>query len=365
MANGFTRSKVGSSGDVLVMDQRGTFYARPYLNCPEIDSARIQGIKKGFFGQKLHRLHLEAVQDCYNRWITDGADLDGYNTLESVQDIEDLRNLLSIDQLILYGMSYSCKLMSAYAMTYPDRVRAMILDSPLPHESNYDEEAWAAIDGVFRAVLNYYNGDDDLYQQWTDYVESVQDSAFTIDLDSISFRYTSANIIDAALNFLGDHGSLSQLPSVITRLIQGVHTDVLGVMESYLQSGRQAKGMRYSTWIAEELPDEDEAQIAKKSERVSWLANYAVNDVSFETARNWKVRSIYETKEWPDQPYEGPVFILSGAFDPWTPVAYGEKMKEKFSQAKLKIYPERTHLPGFTRDGATDIYEFIRGHTGR
>jgi len=40
-------------------------------------------------------------------------------------------------------------------------------------------------------------------------------------------------------------------------------------------------------------------------------------------------------------------------------------MKEKFSQAKLKIYPERTHLPGFTREGATDIYEFIRGHTGR
>ncbi|MDH3245187.1 MAG: alpha/beta hydrolase, partial [Saprospiraceae bacterium] len=155
MANGFTRSKVGSSGDVLVMDQRGTFYAKPYLNCPEIDSARIQGIKNAFFGQKLHRLHLEAVQDCYKRWITDGADLDGYNTLESAQDIEDLRNLLSIDQLILYGMSYSCKLMSAYAMTYPDRVRAMILDSPLPHESNYDEEAWAAIDGVFRAVLNY------------------------------------------------------------------------------------------------------------------------------------------------------------------------------------------------------------------
>jgi hypothetical protein len=35
-------------------------------------------------------------------------------------------------------------------------------------------------------------------------------------------------------------------------------------------------------------------------------------------------------------------------------------MKEKFPQATHKIYPQKTHLPGFTRDGATDIFEFLK-----
>ena len=143
-------------------------------------------------------------------------------------------------------------------------------------------------------------------------------------------------------------------------MIRSDHEDVRDVLQSYLGTGRQAKGMRYSTWIAEELPDESQENITSKSEAIPWLKNYPVNDVSFQIADNWKVKSIYESKHWPDKSYVGPVMILSGEFDPWTPVAYGEKMKEKFPQALLKIYPEHTHLPGFTRKGTMDIFEFLQ-----
>ena len=360
MANGFTRSPMGSRGDVLVMDQRGTLFAKPYLNCPEIDSARIHGLESGLYGEKLSDLLYLEVKRCYDRWTDMGVDLNGYNTLESVQDIEDLRSLLDIEQLILYGMSYSCKLMTAYAMTYPHRVEALILDSPLPHESNYDEEAFEAMDNVFQAILDYYSANENLYSQWTSYIERIQDSVFTIIIDNMPLRYTSTEVIEAAINVLGDHESLKKLPIIVEQLIQGDHVSVGNVMESYLSSGRQAKGMRYSTWISEELPDEEQEEIIKKSEAIPWLKHYPVNDVSFKTARNWMVRPIYETREWPGLPYEGPVMILSGAFDPWTPVAYGKKMKEKFPQAKLEIYNEKTHLPGFTPQGARDIYEFLK-----
>jgi pimeloyl-ACP methyl ester carboxylesterase len=142
--------------------------------------------------------------------------------------------------------------------------------------------------------------------------------------------------------------------------MEGNHQDIEEVLESYLRSGRQAKGMRYSTWIAEELPEEREATIERNQTLFPWLKDYPVNDVSFETAKYWKVKSIFDDRKWPDLSFNGPVLILSGEFDPWTPVSYGQKMKEKFPQATHMIYPKKTHLPGFTRDGAIDIYEFLK-----
>jgi len=58
---------------------------------------------------------------------------------------------------------------------------------------------------------------------------------------------------------------------VVERLIKGDHSDVLDVIQSYLSTERQAKGIRYSTWIAAELPDPTPVRIIEKSKAIPWL----------------------------------------------------------------------------------------------
>ena len=135
MANGVVNTTWGKVHDVLVLEQRGTTYSKPMLACPEIDSLRILGLRSGLTGERLDSLKMAGTKMCYER-LSARVDLNGYNTLESVQDIEDLRRILNLEKLILYGMSYSCNLMATYAQTFPENVEAVILDSPLPHNSN-------------------------------------------------------------------------------------------------------------------------------------------------------------------------------------------------------------------------------------
>ena len=51
-----------------------------------------------------------------------------YGTDSSIEDIEQLRQQLGIDQLNLYGTSYGTRLALSYARTYPTSVARMILD---------------------------------------------------------------------------------------------------------------------------------------------------------------------------------------------------------------------------------------------
>jgi len=359
MANGVVNTPWGKNRDIIVFEQRGTIYSRPSLKCPEIDSLRILGLNKGLWGKQLDSLKALGTQLCYDRLTSQNIDLNGYNSLESVEDINELRKELKIDKMILYGMSYSCNLMAAYAQTYPENVEALILDSPLPHQANYDEEAFQNVDSILIKIIKNYSGSTELYYDWKNYISLVKDSVFKVSINSKVYNYTKNELIDMVLFKMSSHNTLSETSTTIESIISGQHQGVKDVINYHLEPSGQALGMRYSLWIGEELSQEKEEIIDKQEKKYSWLLDYPVNDVSFETANIWKVNSIYENRKWPESSYNGPALILSGQFDPWTPEWYGVEMLQYLPFAKHLIYPENSHLPGFTKKGFNDINDFI------
>jgi pimeloyl-ACP methyl ester carboxylesterase len=99
--------------DLIVYDQRGTGRSNP-LNChssPILERTSTIG--------KL------AEQCALQIGPTRGA----FTTLESVQDIEALRQALGYEKLVLYGTSYGTKVAEQYAERYPQHVEALVLDS--------------------------------------------------------------------------------------------------------------------------------------------------------------------------------------------------------------------------------------------
>ncbi|KAI0566282.1 Prolyl aminopeptidase (S33) [Gracilaria domingensis] len=61
-----------------------------------------------------------------------GDDVLHYSVNAIVNDLEVLRKALGFKQLDLFGVSYGTLISQAYGVLYPDSVRSMILDSPLP-----------------------------------------------------------------------------------------------------------------------------------------------------------------------------------------------------------------------------------------
>jgi pimeloyl-ACP methyl ester carboxylesterase len=102
--------------DLLLFDQRGTGSSGA-LECPALSSQReIAGA----------RTYGELIARCARQL---GPARGAYTTVESVQDLEALRQAAGYEKLVLYGTSYGTKVALEYAARYPQRVESLVLDS--------------------------------------------------------------------------------------------------------------------------------------------------------------------------------------------------------------------------------------------
>ncbi len=100
--------------DLLVFDQRGTGASSP-LTCPSLAQARVS-MGAGVLGCAQHL----------------GLGRGSFTTLDSVADIEAVRQASGYRRLVLVGVSYGTKVALEYAERYPQNVESLVLDSVVP-----------------------------------------------------------------------------------------------------------------------------------------------------------------------------------------------------------------------------------------
>jgi pimeloyl-ACP methyl ester carboxylesterase len=104
--------------DLIVLDQRGTGKSG-LLRCPGVE--RLDARPDASPAEAA-----AAGEACANAL---GPARAHYNTIDSVEDIEAVRQALGEPRLTLYGTSYGTKVAEAYAKRYPAQVDGLILDS--------------------------------------------------------------------------------------------------------------------------------------------------------------------------------------------------------------------------------------------
>ncbi len=123
--------------DIILLDQRGTGFSEPSLNCPEMDDSE----------------DISAVEACRDRLLADGVDLTAYNSRENAADVDALRQALGYDQVNLYSISYGTRLALTVMRDYPAGLRSVVLDSVYPPnvDSDYSVTAdtYALINSMF------------------------------------------------------------------------------------------------------------------------------------------------------------------------------------------------------------------------
>jgi pimeloyl-ACP methyl ester carboxylesterase len=105
---------------LVMIDQRGT--GGTAISCPrlqtEVGTSDIAVPTKG------------AVTACATSL---GKRRSFYATRDTVEDLDDLRAALGVKKLTLDGVSYGTFVAERYALAHPERVKALVLDSVLPH----------------------------------------------------------------------------------------------------------------------------------------------------------------------------------------------------------------------------------------
>ncbi|MDX1614087.1 MAG: alpha/beta fold hydrolase [Candidatus Promineifilaceae bacterium] len=206
----FTRQR-----DLILLDQRGTGYSQPSLDCPELEE------EVAFEDENPERA-------CQRRLANEGIDLSAYNTVENAADVEALRQALGLAQWDLLGVSYGTRLALTVMRDYPQGVRSAVLDSVFPPNADtpVDEALapWWSLQRLFSdCAAEAYCRDvyPDLEAAFLDTVaalnERPEDGLFG---DDFAFVVTNAlndseliplvpYVIDAVAN--GDIGALDEI----------------------------------------------------------------------------------------------------------------------------------------------------------
>lgn len=163
--------------DIVLIDQRGTGYSLPSLNCDELDYAY----------EDIQFDEDAAMEECYQRLVADGIDLANYNTVTNAIDVADLIELLDYAPANLFGISYGTRLALAVMRDHPEVVRSAIIDSVYP----------ANVDAYAESPLNTVDAFSRLFGRCA--ADAACNAAFP-DLESI-FYETVANLNDSPAVF--------------------------------------------------------------------------------------------------------------------------------------------------------------------
>lgn len=111
--------------DVIAYDQRGTGRSKPNLSCYDRLAMPLDVAPSREAALKALRA---SAENCAGYWReVQRVDLDGYNTNESADDLEDLRKALGVNQISLWSISYGTHLAFATMRRHPQSIARAIL----------------------------------------------------------------------------------------------------------------------------------------------------------------------------------------------------------------------------------------------
>jgi pimeloyl-ACP methyl ester carboxylesterase len=151
MVDYFTSSRILYDRDVILIDQRGSGYSEPRLDCPELIDYWYDDSEANEEEGSEENGEAQALEACKERLTQEGIDAEAYTTEENAADIEDLRKALGYEKIDLYGVSYGSDLAIAVMSTYPSGIRSVILDSPVPGGGGTAASEIAALHEIIKA----------------------------------------------------------------------------------------------------------------------------------------------------------------------------------------------------------------------
>lgn len=113
-------------GDVIAFDQRGTGASNDAPGCTSsVAIDRTAPISDATYIE----IQQAALQECLSFWEKQRIDVRGYNTLESVADLEALRVHLGAEKLTLWGISYGSHLALAAIKEMDEKIERVVIAS--------------------------------------------------------------------------------------------------------------------------------------------------------------------------------------------------------------------------------------------
>ena len=345
---------------LLLIDQRGTGSSNP-LECGEAlaldtddpgaqaHSARPGSSTSGAGNQDLAQV--ERIRSCAAR-LAPRAAPQFYATTDAVRDLEAVRQALGAAAFDLVGVSYGTRVAQQYARRYPQAVRSLVLDGPVPNRLALLSEHARNLEEVVQLRLGRCRHDEACSRRFGDSYEGLRRvqaqlrrQPVEVEMrDPQSFalvrRTLGADDLTALVRFYTYNAATSALlPYVISEAQAGRYAPLLS--QAQLVVGDVAEHLS-GGMSASVLCTEDADLLQERPQDEDTLLGAAVVRDARRACAAWPHR---ERPADFHEPYRGqiPVLVLAGEFDPVTPPRYGAEIVRDLPRARMLLAPGQGH----------------------
>lgn len=350
-------TQLAEDRDIVIFNQRGTFYAEPVLSCPETTDILADLLKAD--SEEGQALYDQAIVACYDRLVASGVDLSAFNSLENAADVAAIARALDYEEYNFYGVSYGTLLGLHLMRNHPEGLRSVILDSVVPTDVNFLAETPASEDRVLGEVFDACAANPECLEAYPNLEERFYALVRRFDEKPVTTTLTDTKTGQRYETYLDGkalRGVLFQLlyvprmnavlPKVIHDLERGDLRYIQAMWPLFTFDETVIEGMYYSVICAEDadivLSDISLAQVRPE------IAATAEEDVLsiVDLCRKWQVDPLPANVDDPVTS-EIPTLLLSGRFDPVTPPAFAEAAAVGLSQAVNLVDPTASHGVAF------------------
>ena len=347
--------KLLDSRDYILFEQRGTRYAQPALDCPEIDDANQRAYLKGLAPKEAARQELTAAKECHDRLVSKGIDLSAYNTNEIARDLVDLRKALNLPSWNLYGLSYATWLMLEVMKIDHDAIRSVLLELVEPPDAPYDEMGNANLERALNAVFDACAVDfecERAYPNLRDNFEKLLGTLYshpvimqikTKDGINHSRPYNGRSAVETIYSALNDIKQIPLIPKAIFQASHGDFETLLGMAQDDLSPDDLSWGMRYSVWCSDGMPLGNRAIVEFQTHKAfPQFGDLDLTSINLGICDFWKVPASDPSIGQPVTS-DIPTLIFAGEYDPNTPPAWGRRALRTLKNGYTYEFPGYSH----------------------
>lgn len=362
------------NNDIVILDIRGTGLSEPRL-CPELGNEFLQILAKNQSKAEDEKQKTAAAMLCKQELLNKGVDIEAYNSLSVAKDLHALKQQLKYSKWNVYGVSYGTYMAQVYANAFPEDIKSLILDSVIDNITNYYTENTSnymkSLLKVFEECKKNPNCNaqyPDLEAKYYETIAQLQKNPLTVEVDKNlvetgKFTFNEEDFKVAVQQALYH----KQLVEVIPLLIYQANQRNKGALGNLVAAFSSLLSMDYGVYYCvscnETLPvndisayEKDAAKFKKLSGGVSFYKSDFKVCEKWNEGKNSKV-VFNELNNLNNATF--PVLILSGGYDPITPVDNGEALAKKLQNGTVLIASTYGHTPSFTAIGNEIVSDFI------
>lgn len=344
--------------DLIMVDQRGTGFSQPSLQCPEVANLQYQ-TDVNLTAQQQADEQNQQLDVCHKRLVGQGINLNEYTSLSDAADIHDLISALGYTQVDLYGVSYGTRLALEIMRSYPQGIRSVVLDSTVPAQSHLLLSVPTSTARVFNVLFQGCAADAHCNSTYphldkTFYSLVTQLNAHPATFQTTDFSsgksYTVLFNGDSLVSLLFDAfyatPFIPYLPQMIGEANQGNYTHLVTLLYGALQFDDSVSwGDYYSVECAEDVSHvtADQVTAAAQAYPPAIRQDQLIGlEAEIPGCSLWNVTSAPASES---QPVSSsiPTIVLEGEYDPITPPANGALAAQTLSTSYQFQFPGSGH----------------------